>query len=72
MLNIQAETPADRVMAVTLHARSAKTPAREKKLEEAYNPKLTEPQKRNATRNPYFKPDLKDLAPDHFITTVIK
>lgn len=43
----------------------------EKKLDEAYNPKLTELQKSNAIMNPYFKSEAKIVAPDHLIIVVI-
>ena len=63
--NTQAETAAAIVIAVTLQAKSANTPVCEKWLEEEYNQKLMELQKRNPTMKPFFKPDMKVLAPDH-------
>jgi hypothetical protein len=44
----------------------------EKKFDEAYSPKFTEPQKSNENTNPYFRPEINEFAPAHFITVVIK
>ena len=44
----------------------------EKKFDDAYNPKLTEPQKSNENTNPYFRPETKVFTPAHFITIVIR
>jgi cellobiose-specific phosphotransferase system component IIA len=59
-------------MTVELNAVSTKTLVSEKKLDEAYKPKLTEIQKRNPNRDPDFNPVKMVFAPDHFITMVIR
>ncbi len=70
--NTRADIAAEMVIAKILQAKSAKTPVCEKWFDDAYNPKLTELQKRKATMKPFFKPDRKVLAPDHLMTVVIK
>ena len=68
----QAATAPEIVMTVPLHARSMNVLAAEKKFEEAYNPKFTEPQKRKPMTDAFLSPDIKVLAPDHFMTMVMK
>lgn len=70
--NIQAANAPAIVIEIVLKNRSTKTLACEKKFDEACNPKLTEPQKRNPVINAYFKPAANVLAHDHFIIMVIR
>ena len=70
--SIQAETAAEIVIANTLQAKSAKTPDSEKIFCAENRPKLIEVQKSKLSMNPYFRPELKVFAPDHFMVVVIK
>ena len=67
-----AETAPESVIAETLQARSAKRPGKEKIFCAENNPKLIAVQKSMPRINPYFKPEPKLLAPDHFIAVVIR
>lgn len=70
--SIQAETPAEIVIANTLQAKSAKTLGSEKIFCAENSPKLIAVQKRNPSMKPYFNPEPKVFAPDHFIVVVMK
>lgn len=60
------------VIANVLQAKSAKTLGNEKIFCVENSPKLTAVQKSKPIINPYLKPEQKVVAPDHFITVVIK
>jgi hypothetical protein len=70
--NIQAETPAEIVIANVLQAKSAKTLGSEKIFCAENSPKFIEVQKSNPSTNPNFKPETKVFAPDHFMVVLMK
>ncbi len=69
---IQAETPAEIVIANTLQAKSANTLGNEKIFCAEKSPKFIAVQNKIAIINPFFSPVTNVLAPDHFTIVVIK